>query len=425
MRSLPILSPSKPGYPTASELYRARECIAPWALGLPEERETNEYAERGQRLHTMAQWCANGGTYAHWAENNGVQPGEAELFDDLSVGIDADRRVAAIATGPQSAGGKSWIVEQGIRYRPGYPDVAAFVERKPRQRFEGWFSGTADLVYVRANGVLVVADWKFGRKDQVEPAEENCQLLFLALAFATNLGVTGPSAAVVVARIELRFVGEDGVYVDGRDVSWGELCAFADELGALAERIDAGAAPKISHACGKCPSKAGCPAWDDLRLSIVEQNRHSSDALLAPPADAESARTMHFAAMAGADLVEQWKEWVRAYVLTCGPVPVGLGQSLKAIPNKNRELVDTPEALDVIERIVPGSIIVERKATMDSIKKAARASAGRDKHSTTDRVKTKDAAEKEAFASLVEAGAVIDKGKRLGVRVVRSDETEE
>ncbi len=417
MRNLPILRPSKPLYPTASEMWRGRGCIAPWALGLPEERGTNEYAERGQRGHTGA---------AHIYMGHGVPFDSDESLYAALLHIvayyEVDRDACIDDAGPR---GKQWFVEQGIRYRPGIPDAAEFVERQPGQRFEGWFSGTADLVYVRHDGVLVVADWKFGRKDQVEPAEENCQLLFLALAFAAALGITGSSASVVVARIELRFVDEDGVHVDAEDVTWGELCAFGDELGALAERIDAGAAPQISHACGRCPSKVHCPAWDNLCVQVIEQNRHVDIALTEPPKNAESARMMHFAAMAGADLVEQWKEWVKAYVLTRGPVPVGLGQSLKAIPNKNRELVDTPEALDVIERLVPGSIIVQRKATMDSIKRAARADAGRDKHSSADRAKTKDAAEKEAFAALIEAGAVIDKGKRLVVRVVRSDETEE
>ena len=38
MRRLDLL-PLAPFYPTASELHRAAECVAPWALGLPEAEE--------------------------------------------------------------------------------------------------------------------------------------------------------------------------------------------------------------------------------------------------------------------------------------------------------------------------------------------------------------------------------------------------
>ena len=422
MGDVPILRPPKPLYPTASELYRGRGCIAPWALGLPEERTTNEYAERGQRGHTGA---------AHIYMGHGVPFDSDESLCAALLHIvayyEVDRDACIDDAGPR---GKQWFVEQGIRYRPGIPDVAEFVEREPGQRFEGWFSGTADLVYVRHDGVLVVADWKFGRKDQVEPAEENCQLLFLALAFATALGITGSSAGVVVARIELRFVDEDGVHVDAEDVTWGELCAFADELGALAERIDEGARPKINKGCKSCPSKAHCPAQDQLVGQVADdivamRGQRSARALFEAPKTPEDVRYLHFAIEAAEALLPEWKRLRDAYVLTHAPVEIGLGYSLKAIPNKDREVVDSPEALDVIERLVPGAVVVERKANITTIKKAARDAAGRDKHSSADRKVTKDVAEKEAFAALIEAGAVIDKGKKLVVRVVRSDEAEE
>ena len=346
MRSLPLLSPSKPGYPTASELYRARECIAPWALGLPEERTSNEYAERGQRLHEGAANVALAGDVDQWlnAQFAGISSCERESVSLMMWRVSdfiAKDHAAAVKNKQMS-----WFVEQGIRYRPGYPDVAEFVERKPGQRFEGWFSGTADLVYVRADGVLIVADWKFGRKDQVEPAEENCQLLFLALAFATTMGIASSSEGVIVARIELRFVDEDGVHVDAEDVTWGELCAFADELGALTERIDAGAAPKISHACGKCPSKAHCPAWEQLELALYGEALNSTtDMLLGPPRDAEHAREYRNGIEALRRGLEDLEERYKAFLVQNPEgVPIGLGMREVARKVERPNLVLTEAA---------------------------------------------------------------------------------
>ena len=341
MRSLPLLSPSKPGYPTASELYRARECIAPWALGLPEERTSNEYAERGQRLHSLAEVLVA----KDKSDPIFCSAEEESLVAMMRALVSEDREAAKCIVWPDNIR-VAVRSEVGIRYRPGYPDVAEFVERKPGQRFEGWFSGTADLVYVRADGVLIVADWKFGRKDQVEPAEENCQLLFLALAFATTMGIASSSEGVIVARIELRFVDEDGVHVDAEDVTWGELCAFADELGALTERIDAGAAPKISHACGKCPSKAHCPAWEQLELALYGEALNSTtDMLLGPPRDAEHAREYRNGIEALRRGLEDLEERYKAFLVQNPEgVPIGLGMREVARKVERPNLVLTEAA---------------------------------------------------------------------------------
>ena len=58
MRRLDLL-PTGPFFPTASELRRAAECVAPWALGLPEAEDVpSEWAESGKRLHVYAETIA-------------------------------------------------------------------------------------------------------------------------------------------------------------------------------------------------------------------------------------------------------------------------------------------------------------------------------------------------------------------------------
>lgn len=422
MRRLSLL-PSGPFFPTASELRRAAECVAPWALGLPEaEDKPSAWAETGRERHAITEVIAKN-------INREIPigaPWERLLLEMLRVDRDACKSFGL------------WFVEQGIKWRPGaLEDEATLCERKPGERLRGWFSGTADLVYVRHDGVLVVADWKFGPREHVtgEPAKDSCQGFSLALAFCTALGITGSSDAVVVARFERRMVSEDGAEVDGHDITWGELCAWRDTLAGLAERITKAvdAAPKLSAACGHCKAKAECPAWDQLNGAVADDivqsyGGRSSRALFDPPADDDDVRILHHAIEAGERLVGEWKRHREAYVLTHPEgVIVGLGMKLKAIPSKDRDVLDTPEGLDAIERIVPGGVVFERKAGIGTITKAVGdnvTKANESIVSPSKKKQTKAAELERVFAELTAAGAVIDKGKKLTVRVVRSDEKE-
>ena len=243
-------APSQPYYTTASELRIASECVAPWALGLPGVRETNEWAEFGRSMHAAAECLALGKPRHEHFDAAGER-----ALEHVTCSLDDDIAAAKVFVWPDGRAA-SIRAEMGIKWRSdGFDDEAALCERAPGERLRGWFSGTADLVCVRADGGLVVADWKFGPREHVtgEPAKESCQGFFLALAFATLLEVRGSSAGVVVARFERRMVREDGIEVDAYDITQGELDAFAEQLRWLAARIDKaeGAAPRISAACGK------------------------------------------------------------------------------------------------------------------------------------------------------------------------------
>jgi hypothetical protein len=422
MRRLSLL-PSGPHYPTASELRIASECVSPWALGLPEVSETNEWAEKGRRLHAAVEAIAK-------APDCDLGPIDAlpdSMFVEVNSLLIRDKVLAKPGT---------WRVEQGIKWRPGVlEDEAEFCERRPGERALGWFAGTADLAYVRVDGLLVVADWKFGPREHVtgEPANESCQGFFLALAFATKLSIRGSGPGVVVARFERRVVSESGIEVDAVDITQGELDAFAEQLRGLAKRIETaeGAVPRISAACGKCKARAACPGWDQFTGLVVDDivsqtGERASRALFRAPESPEDVRTLHYAIGAAESYSAEWKRLRDAYVLTHPEgVGIGLGLKLKAIPSKDREALDTPEALDVIERIAgPKAIEVQRKSGIGRIKAALRDGAGEGISSKSDRDKTKKAAEENGFAELTRMGAVIDKGKKLAVRVVRSDEEE-
>ena len=429
MRRLDLL-PSGPFFPTASELRRAAECVAPWALGLPESEDApSEWAESGRKMHAWAESIAS----RHRSgipidELRGITSSQQALVDMVF------RDGASMYGKPESL----WFVEQGIKWRPGVlEDEAALCERKPGERLQGWFSGTVDLAYVRHDSVLVIADWKFGPREHVtgEPAKDSCQGFFLALAVCTALGITGSSDAVVVTRFERRLVSEEGIEVDAHDITWGELCAWRDVLEGLARRITSAvdAAPKLSAACGHCKAKAECPAWDQLNGTVADaivasRGERSSRMLFDVPETDDDLRTIHFAIEAGETWLAERKRLREAYVLTHdGGVIVGLGLKLKAIPSKDREVLDTPEALDAIERIVPGAIVVERKAGIGTITKAVGDNIKKENEavvSPSRKNKTKVAELERVFGELAAAGAVVDKGKRLTVRTVRSDEKE-
>ena len=425
------LAPSQPYYPTASELYLAAECVAPWALGLPESEDAaGEWAETGRRCHRIPELIVDGYVAQAIVESAALK----YAWSDVQDAIKADRDAAKCIDWPDGVR-VTVRAEQGIKWRSdGFASEAQFAQRAPGERIRGWFAGTADLAYVRHDGVLVVADWKFGPRTRFigERAKNHRQGWFLALAFATALEVAGSSRDVVVARFEARHVSENGIEVDGHDITQGDLDDWAATLAGLAKRITGAvdAMPRISAACGHCKAKAECPAWDVLETQamteMVDVYSGQVDALCRPPQGPDDARVLHYAIEQGEHLTAEWKKWRDAYVLVNGPVALGMGIQLEAKPTSKRIVLDTPEAMDAVESVAgKAAIVVQRSATCDSIKKAVRDATGEDIKSTADRNKAKKAAEEQAFAALIAAGAIRESGKTYTVREVRAGETEE
>jgi hypothetical protein len=291
-------------------------------LGLPEEAdEAGEWSEYGRRLHAIAERIA---------KNEIVLDGSQDsCMLDLQAMIAADREAAK----PSAAGSHKtrWHVEAGIKWRSdGLGDEVQLCERRPGERLRGWFAGTADLVYVRTDNVLVIVDWKFGPREHVtgEPAAESCQGAFLALAFAELLGIKSSGPGVVVARFERRMVQGDRIEVDAHDITQGELDAFRLALVGLAERITqgVGAMPRISAACGHCRAKANCPAWKALREQLRTRAWDDIRLLDKPPQTPEEARFYHDAIEGLKREHDAAKERYTAFLaLNPAGVPIGLG----------------------------------------------------------------------------------------------------
>lgn len=446
MRSLPLVGPP---YPSASALGGAAVCVAPWSLGLPREDTAGADAERGRVLHGGSEALARTEAYlpqtaavkavalSHgtWRDVDEVE----RVLTHVAFTLEGDRAVVM----KRDAGGV-WYVEQGVQWRPGdMGDEARLVERAPGEEVPGWFSGTADLAYVRADGVLVVADWKFGPRQRwtAERAENHWQGWSLALYLCTALGISAARAGDVVARFEARYVDDEGVWTDGVDITQGELDGHAVALGmsrpdakaglplgGLAYRIESGEGPRIGPACGSCKAKASCPAYAAIGHEAAAALVPSSTSdLWRPPRTEDDARLLHYRIGA----VETWlgraKEYRRSFVLTHDPIPLGNGQELAAIGRKTRSLLGTPEALAAIEEVVPGAVTVETKktATIASVKDAARAAAGDGITSTADRNRAKRAAEERVMGELSARGVLVEAGTVYALGVRRSDGTVE
>jgi len=405
------MNPSSPLFPTASELRTALWCLAPWALGLPTEDDPTEAMIRGRERHKVAEDIAAGSPNA-WLRD--AHPWVEAIWQ----AVESDR--AACST--YDCEPVTWLVEQGVSYQLAFPGpAAALIDREPGWRLRGAFTGTADLAYVRDDGVLVVADWKFGGGGEAYelPARENPQLWFLAVALCAALEISASSGPVVVARVELRHVHDDGeVVVDGHDITQGELDEFAGELAAMASRIRSGEGefPKRSAACGRCKSQRACPAWRVLIEHMVESIAVRGESPLAAiPDTPEEAAILRDAIKVGRHVVgiaeARYLAWLDAHD---GGLPIGLGLKEVLVTTEPRRILDTPQAIAAIRQEVGDEAIEMRPhVTLESVRRAARAHASKG---------AKDAAEKAALSALEERGAIVVEGFRRQLKTVRSDE---
>lgn len=391
----------------------ASECVFPWALGLPMEGNDTEAMRRGRERHAYAEAIC---TEEH------VRNAGGDWADTLRELINADISARRSA--------EDWYVEQGVRWSVGFRgDEAELIDRRPGERLRGAFCGTADLAYVDKNGILVVADWKFGQAPHLHnaAARENPQLWFLALALTSALKISGGSSSTTVARVELRSIHDAGwADVDSHELTQGDLDRFATVLAGLADRIIAAqdARPTLSQACGMCRSRASCSAWSDLEVAIARDLAEASR--LRPPETPEDMAFLRHSIVAGKATIEKWEEWRKAYHLYHPEgVPVGLGLVEKLIPLRRSQVIKTPEAFAAIrEHAGEDAVEMRPHATMESIRSAIKARVGGETKSAADRKKLKDKAELEVLGKLRQLGAIQDAGESYKLAICRSDGSE-
>lgn len=405
-RSLPLL-------PSASRLAGAAVCVAPWSLELPRRETTSEAAEMGRHFHSIAEEIA-----AFRGERLPMLGANKAIVEHIAKVVRAD----ALAMKQGSDG--VWFVEQGIRYRRSFPlDEAELCERTPGQEERGWFSGTADLVYVRADGVLVVVDWKFGHLTERlgDPAEEHWQLWMLALALATYFGIVEREGSRIVARVELRHVDEEGCRVDGADVTAGELAAFAASLAEIEARIEAGEGPHIGQACGRCSARHACDAYQGMTSKAIEAitGAAPSSPLFGLPTTPEEAVALWRMVEAIAGALPLARANVETFARAHGPLPLGMGLELRAKATKGRDdALDTPEAIAAAEALlgVPAASFTRATTSKGAMLKAWAQKSGKGATSADGR---------KVVKALKEAGVIVEGAPGVRLEVIRQEESEE
>lgn len=338
-----------PPCPTASKLALAFACPASVILqhGVPDEPSPD--AEWGRLVHAGAEALANDmpletacdvAFRAVGREEFGVR---ARLFATLN-------QIAIVLNVDRLDGPREWHVEPGYAYNLRTGAVRGPFKREPGDAGGPWeVPGSADLVFRRADGVLVVADWKpdMGKTARVgSMAEDHHQLYFLALCASR---VHGAGAGV---RVELRYYSEDGVRIDGAELDEADLALFEADLLSLAKRLAEYPVPVPGWHCeGRhCRARATCPAT----TAIVGASALAPvlpELVRRMPSDDDEYRALYTLLRA----IDAWTPEARrrldAYVLARPDgVEVAPGVKVKAIPQKQgAEVVDTPEALEKLK----------------------------------------------------------------------------
>lgn len=248
-------------------------------------------------------------------------------------------------------------------------------------------TGTLDLIVTHDNSVTIV-DWKTGHESPGVAAQ--CVQLY---AYAWLHYEDG-----IAQRIELRWLKDDGtIEITLADVAPDEIAAFGAELEAIAARLDAGGIePVPGEHCERCPARINCPAHNTFMTTAAGGMGIDFDARsilsrgVQSPAEARGVYHAVNAIKHGLPILE---EHLRAYVHAHGPVEVNPGVHLRATAQKRRSVLDTPQAIAIIEReivdlanqsweLVPGVTVdevlkagvtttVSKHATVASLERAA------------------------------------------------------
>jgi hypothetical protein len=210
-------------------------------------------------------------------------------------------------------------------------------------------SGTIDLLVTHNDTWepprITIADWKTGFESPGEARE--CIQLY---AYAWIDHTPG-----VAQTIELRWLKDDGtVEVSSVAITADEIAAFGAELEAIAARLDAGGIePVPGEHCERCPARINCPAHNTLLTKAAGGMGIDFDArsILARgiQSDAE-ARGVYHAINAVKHALPMLEEHLRAYAREYGPVEVNPGVHLVASTQTRRSVLDTPQAMEIIQK---------------------------------------------------------------------------
>jgi hypothetical protein len=341
--------------PTSSQHDLADACLFPWTSGLPWSRSwSDEHADDGNQVHVLAAALALG---------DPIQL--AGLPDSV---VESVFRVAEILEGDHEQGTVVLAVEVGFAFDPAtgrvrYADPDEV--RDPELLY-----GHADIVLRRADGALILRDWKNGVRALRKRVENTRQLRTYAVGAAL---VWGADEVVV----ELAHVGQGRLWIDRGTLDSMDLGAHRAWLRALPGRIAEGRAlPVLGRHCRDyyCPVAGSCPMAGELARKVALEV-----ALPAPEAHVIASDEMAADVLARVDVAIAYlgalKLAAEEYVERRGlPVVGSDGTRWGLVEHAGNESVGlTKEAEEVlVEAGLSSAIEVERSTSKAAIKRAVR-----------------------------------------------------
>jgi hypothetical protein len=311
--------------------------------------------------------------------------------------VDAPRVLAAVDQWRKWwAGGDGWNAEMRLAY-----DTATGRARElPRGSHRDYSSatsseivGTADAVAV-GDDCVIVWDWKLGRPENVDAAEENRQLSFLGLAAARLF--RRPKA-----RVGLSFVSTSGVTEDVHELDAFDLEQVEYDLRQDVARIPA-AEPAPGDHCKWCPARAVCPAGPQALATVGPERRLPIVGTAAELRSPEHAAYQLAALYAVKAYINAAWDAVRRYADEHDGIPLGDGKKWARVEGRRESLdLSTQQAVEALKSALGEhwQKAVDLSTSKTAIKEAARAVAQVTNRKIVD-------VEREAIQALRAVGAV-------------------
>lgn len=358
--------------PTFSRFDVAQRCVFPWTSHLRwPKRPDSDFAGFGRAVSEASECLAVWGhaPYDAVIERNGLGDSDRRKFLSAIAHVAellADEACTDRWRKAEVALAYDVVTATAREVRKAHP--RDYSDQRPRE-----LAGTPDLVRLRADGVLVVRDYKTGRYKWGHRPGDTPQLRALGLSAARAYG----HRLVVVETVQ---VDDDGLRPLEDELDDFELAVVAGELRQVYERIQGPPEPpKPGHWCrgGYCPLVASCPATERTLAAI------SSASELKHPLTAEIASAAHAAyaleRLAAAEMaIDTIRHAVEEYARAHGPVPLANGKMWGAVQSDGRESVDlsVAGAVELVERHLGAfgaASAIDRKTSKSALEAAAKA----------------------------------------------------
>jgi len=324
-----------PNWPTASGLDRAIHCAG--SMALPQVYSApGKAAVRGTVLHK----------FIETARTKSRREALAEIEDD-----DLRNQAAAIDLDSLPVGAES---EVALGYNPatGEAKRLALREQRAYEQEDGWLYGTADLVGI-AEDYVVVCDVKTGIP--AVSAYESWQLRFLATAAAVL-------AEKRMAKVAMLYLNENGNWrSDWAEFTTKDIGRFAAQLREMQQRgleaaeiVAAGGVPALATGpwCRWCKSMTMCPAQAGLVRALVPTLADVNSRLVSMTPEERGQAYLKF--KQAEDLVKTIKAAFDNLV-EAEPIPLGNGMVLKKTLS-SRSSAGKEAARFILEKYGPATL---------------------------------------------------------------------